>query len=202
MVIPIVLIAFGVLMSLLNWGTVVASLRHKRFVSAVPLIGAIPLGCGLAMLPETRSFAWLAVFVDYGTFILIITLPRITYEVWGTSRINLLHAFTTKTKDRVIVIKLFRRHITVISVRFDPPVQCNEHGACAQSISLTGVWTSTESGFSVKGYGSNRELLIVKKDGAYATTELNYPNDKKYNYDCLDGLHLTAPPAPKPSPAF
>jgi hypothetical protein len=38
-IIAYVLIALGGLMSLLNWSTVVASWRSKRFVSAVPLVG-------------------------------------------------------------------------------------------------------------------------------------------------------------------
>src|SRR5262245_16318242 len=103
------LIAFGGLMSLLNWGTLVASLRTKRFVSAVPLVGALPLGAGLSLLPESRPYAWLALLADYGTLVLIIALPRIAHDLWSTSRINLMHQFTTHEKERRITIKLFRR---------------------------------------------------------------------------------------------
>src|SRR5262245_50700968 len=105
------LIVFGGLMCLLNWGTLVASLRSKRFVSAVPLVGALPLGAGLALLPASRPYAWLALVADYGTLVLIISLPRIAHEFWSTSRINLMHRFTTAGKDRSITIKLFRRQI-------------------------------------------------------------------------------------------
>jgi hypothetical protein len=181
------LIAFGGLVSLLNWGTLVASLRSKRFVSAVPLFGAVPLGCGLALLPETRSFAWLALIADYGTLVLIIALPRIGYDPWSTSRINLLHSFTTDATERAIAIKLFRRQIAVISAEFDPPVACG-HDASVQSFGLVGTWAATESGFSISGYASDRQLLVSERDGAFATNELNYPSDREYKYDCLDGL--------------
>jgi hypothetical protein len=189
-VVAYALIAFGGLMSLLNWGTVVASWRSKRFVSAVPLIGAVPLGCGLALLPETRPFVWLALVADYGTLVLIIALPRIAYEFWSTSRINLLHSFSTDAKGRRITIKLFRRQIAVISAEFDPPIPCNDYEARVQSFGLVGAWVPTESGFSINGYASDRQLVISKQNGVYATTELNYPNDKKYKYDCLDGLEV------------
>jgi hypothetical protein len=187
-VVACVLIAFGGLMSLLNWGTLVASLRSKRFVSAVPLVGAVPLGCSLALLPETRVFAWLAVVADYGTLVLIIALPRIVYEAWSTSRINLLRSFTTNAKECVITMKLFRRQVAVISAQFDPPIPCNEYDVRVESFGFLGTWAPTPSGFSIKGYASDRALLVSRANGAYATTELNYPSDRRYKYDCLDGL--------------
>ncbi len=190
LVIAYALIAVGALLSVLNWGTLVASYRSGRFVSAVPLVGALPLGCGMALLPHTRPFAWLALVADYGSLVLIISLPHIAYEVWSTSRINLLHSFTTNVSDRVISIKLFRRHIAVISARFDPPVLCNDYDALVQSFGLVGRWVPTETGFSIDGYDSDRQLLVSKENGGYTTVELNYPSSKKYNYDCLDGLIL------------
>jgi hypothetical protein len=182
------LIAIGGLLSLLNWGTLIASLCTKRFVSAVPLVGALPLGCGMAILPETRRFAWIALAVDYGTLVLIIALPGIAYEVWSTSRINLMHSFTTNGRGRIITIRLFRRRVALITARFDPPIPCNDYDARVRSFGMVGKWGTTETGFSVDGYDSERQLLISKEYGVYSTVELNYPSDKKYNYDCLDGL--------------
>lgn len=187
-VVAYALIAFGGLMCLLNWGTAFASWRSKRFVSAVPLVGALLLGAGLVLLPETRPFAWLALIADYGTLVLIVALPWIAHEFWSTSRINLLHSFTTNAKERAVSINLFRRQIAVISAEFDPPIPCDDHDARVQSFGLVGKWSSTESGFSISGYASDRQLVISKQEGAYATTELNYPDHKKYKYDCLDGL--------------
>lgn len=135
-----------------------------------------------------RAFAWLALIADYGTFILIVGLPWIANEFWSTSRINLLHSFATKTKERLVAIKLFRRQIAVISAEFDPSIPCDEHDARIRSFGLVGKWSPTESGFEICGYASDRQLLISKQDGDFATIELNYPSDKKYKYDCLDGL--------------
>lgn len=182
------LIAVGGLVSLLNWGTLISSLRSRRFASAVPFVGALLLGNGLALLPETRAFAWLALVADYGTLIFVVALPRIALAVWATSRINLLHCFTSHASGCELAIKLFRRHVAVISAEFDPPVPCDEHGALVQSFGLVGKWTPTESGFSVEGYVSDRQLLISRVNDAYATEELNYPSDRRYRYDCLDGL--------------
>jgi hypothetical protein len=182
------LIAIGSLLSLLNWATLVASLRSKRFVSAVPLIGAIPLGCGLALLPETRAFAWLALIADYGTLALIIALPRLAHECWSISRFNLLQNFTGKSGERQITIKLFRRQIAVISAKFDPPALCNDYGVRVASFGMVGTWAPTESGFSISGYASDRQLLVSQENGVYTATELNYLADTEYKYDCLDGL--------------
>jgi hypothetical protein len=182
------LMAFGGLLSLLNWWTLIESWRSKRFVSAVPLVGAVPLASGMALLPETRPFAWLALVADFGTLMLIIALPRIAYEVWSTSRINLLHCFTARTAGRAITIKLFRRRIAVISAEFDPPALCNEHDARIQSLGLVGTWALTEDGFTIDGYDADRQLRVSEDNGAYTTVELNYPSDKRYNYDCLHGL--------------
>jgi hypothetical protein len=177
-------------MCLLNWGTGVASWRSERVVSAVPLVGALPLGCGLALLPETRPFAWLALVADYGTLVLILALPRIACEFWSTSRFNLLQSFSTDAKERRITIKLFRRQEAVISAEFDPPVPCNDADARVQSFGLVGTWASIESGYLINGYASDRQLVISNSNGFYATTELNYPGDTKHKYDCLDELVL------------
>lgn len=71
---PYILIAIGGLFSVMNWWTLIASLLRRRFVSAVPLIGALPLAFGMSMLPGVRHLAWLAIVADYGTLILISTL--------------------------------------------------------------------------------------------------------------------------------
>jgi hypothetical protein len=34
------------------------------------------------------------------------------------------------------------------------------------------------------------KLRVSKESGVYATSELNYPSDKKSKYDCLNGLVL------------
>lgn len=188
LVIAYLLIAFGGLLSLMNWGTIIVSLRSKRSVSAVPIVGALLLGCGLALLPGTRRFAWVALIADYGTLGLIIATPRIAYNMWSTSRINLLCCFTTTAAGRTVFVKLFRRHIAVISARLDPAVPCDDHGGRVSSFGLVGRWSPTEIGFAIEGYAGHRQLVISKEGGVYVTTEMNYPKGQKYEYDSLGGL--------------
>ena len=183
-------VVLGELLSVLSWATFFVSLLGKRFVSAVPLFGALLLAGGLILIPETRRFAWLAVVADFGTFALMIALPRLVYEFWSTSRVNLLHCFTIAESERIISFKLFRRHIAVISARFTPPMLSNDNGAHVVSFGMSGRWVATENGFSIDGYRLDRRLLISRENDNYITVEFNYPGDEKYKYDFLDGLSL------------
>lgn len=194
-IIAYILIVIGGLISLLHWAYAIESWSYKRSFSVVPLLGALPLGIGLALLPETRPYAWLALVADYGTLVLPLALPVIAYEVWSTSRFNLVHCFRTRASGRAVVIKLFRRHIAVITAEFEPPVPYNDHDVLrVGSIGLVGRWSVTETGFAISGYGSNRQLLLSRENGAYTTVELNHPTENKYNYDNLGGLVLQNAP--------
>ena len=102
----IALIVLGSAVSLLNWFTLVVSLRGDRFVSVVPLIGALLLGRGLGLVPQTPPFAWLAVIADYGTLVLIISLPRLAYSFWSTSRFNRICALRTEDAGRRVRIAI------------------------------------------------------------------------------------------------
>jgi hypothetical protein len=182
------LIAVGGLLSLFNWATLFATLRGKRFVSPVPLFGALLLGGGLALLPETRPYAGLALLADYGTLMLVIALPFLAFQLWSTARFNLVHSYVMNAPDRTVTIKLYRRQIAVITVTFDPPAPCNAHGARIGSFGLVGTWSPTDRGFTIDGYVETRRLVVTGDGGAYRTSELNYPSEQKYNYDSLDGL--------------
>jgi hypothetical protein len=187
---PYILIAVGGLFSFMNWRAFISSRRNGRFDSPIPLIGALLLGCGMALYLPTRPFALLAVVADYGTLVLIVASPRIAYDFWSTSRINLLHSFMTNVAGRIIRIDLFRRHVAVISARFDPSIPANHDGARICSFGMVGRWDSTPTGFSINGYRSDRQLIITKEDSTYSTIELNYPTSEEFNGDGLNGLIL------------
>jgi hypothetical protein len=187
----IILIVLGSFVSLINWCTFFASSR-RRYISPIPLIGATLLGCGMALLPETRPFAWLSLIVDYGTLAFLIVLPSIAWECWATSWINLLHFFKTNDSGRQIEIKLFRRGIAVISARFDPPAPCSDVGGHVLSFDMVGKWTATPGGYCITEYAADRELFLVLANGLYRTTELHYPIEKKYYYDCLNDLTFSS----------
>jgi hypothetical protein len=159
-VIAWILIIVGSVFSILNWGTLVVTHRRGRFVSAVPLVGALPLGCGLAYFPYTRPFAALAVVADYGTLILIIHLPSLGYQVWSTSQINLVHCFTSYLPDRVIRLKPYRHQIAVILVQSCAPASGENNRPGVWAVSLAGRWAVEKAGFLVDGYGPDRQVLI------------------------------------------
>ena len=54
----LLLIALGGYVAVLNWVMVIQSPRTGRFGSPVPVVGALLLGAGLALLPPTRHYAW------------------------------------------------------------------------------------------------------------------------------------------------
>jgi hypothetical protein len=186
----IALIGLGACVAVLNWFTLIATLRSGRFVSAVPLIGAALLGAGLAIVPQTRSYAWTALLADYGTLVLILALPKIIHECWAVSKFNLLYFLHTNESGRHIQIKMFRRNIAIIRGDFNPPVPCDDAGSFAASFSWVAKWRLASDGFSITDYGPSRELLISRQNGHFNTRELHYPCDSKYKHDCLDGLQL------------
>jgi hypothetical protein len=80
------LLTIGLLFSLMNWMTIYTSYREKRFCSAVPLIGAVFLIPGFLGLSTLRPFWWTAFIIDYGTLILIVSLPMLIRQFWFTRR--------------------------------------------------------------------------------------------------------------------
>ena len=76
-IIATTLIVLGGLLCFANWMSVLQSILTKTFHSAVPLLGSGLLGSGMLLMSETRSWAWLAVPLDYGTIALIIASPHL-----------------------------------------------------------------------------------------------------------------------------
>jgi hypothetical protein len=186
----ICLIVLGSVVAFLNWSTIFMSYRSRRFVSPVPLIGGVLLFSGMFIIPQARSFSWAALVIDYGTLAFFIAVPVILHQYWRTSRMNLLYSFKSNGSGRQIEIKLFRRAIAEIHARFDPPALCNDYDGHVQSFGLVGTWAAMEGGYLITGYCADRQLLLSKNNNLFSTSELHYPSEKKYPYDCLNGLTL------------
>jgi hypothetical protein len=107
-------ILLGGFFAAMNWATVIETRRTGRFHSAVPLFGALFLGIGLAILPRTRHFAWMAIVLDYGTLVLLYCAPRLVREFWETSRYNLVAEYQGERGTTTACIKLYQRSIVVI----------------------------------------------------------------------------------------
>ena len=92
-ILAVISLAFGLLISFMNWYTIVQSSKSKKFVSSVPLIGAATLWWGLSSFEQTRSYAWTAVIIDYGTLMLIFGILYMFYDSFMTSFLMRLDRF-------------------------------------------------------------------------------------------------------------
>lgn len=112
-------------MCIANGLTVLRRRRTGRFHSTVPLIGAGFLGAGLFLLPATRMFCWMALVLDFGTFELLIALPKIFSELWSTSGWNLMAEYQGSAGNKSVCLRLFRRSVFTMRLQIQrPPGEC------------------------------------------------------------------------------
>lgn len=190
MIVAYVLIAIGGWVSLANWLSPVLSVRGKRNVSAIPVVGAVLLGLGLWLLPATRSFAWIALFADYGTLILIVSAPWIAKEMWLSYNTKLVHSFSAEVGGRLVTIKLYEREIAHIRFVFDPVVPRGVHGGGTSQLGLVGKWSEVETGIAITDFGGGRRVLLVAEgQGVVRADEHGHQGDAGTN-DTLDGVLL------------
>jgi hypothetical protein len=148
------LMTVGSLLAVVNWFTLYQTWRSGRFCSAIPLFGAFLLGAGMLLLPSTRPFAWLAAILDYGTLILIVSLPRLVNEFWKTSRFNLLEEFRGERGNKTVRLRLFRNGVFTLEQHFiRPPGECGLTGA-----STCGTW-AREQGLLVLSQGGDSSVF-------------------------------------------
>lgn len=183
-------IGLGAFITLANWYAIYSAHRSGRSESPAPLLGGLLLVVGLLGFPETRPYAWLGVIADPGLFLPILAIPALIWDLWSTSKINLVHRFVSNSGGRHDDIRLLKRGKFTIESKHDPPVPCNEHGALALSHGFVGVWREDPSGFVLERYRDNRILRIVQADGVYRTREENYPQNEVFPADRLDSLEL------------
>ena len=130
------LIVLGSLISVANGWTALQRRRTGRFRSTVPLVGAGLLGAGFFLLPATRPFCWAAMFLDYGTVELLLALPKVLGELWGTSRFNLVSEYVGQAGARTVRLRLFRRAVFTLRLHIlRAPGECGLVDASA-----TGTW--------------------------------------------------------------
>ena len=189
-ILPAIALMLGGLVAFFNWYSIYASRKSGRFVSTVPLIGSALLVLGFLGFRHTRPYAWLGIIIDYGTLSLMCAAPMLIREAWQISSINLLHRFAGANSGRRDDIRLFRKSIFTLRCVYEPPVPCDEYGALVQSYGFRGKWHEREGVFRLEEYADGRVLEIRKAGARFVTTEQNYPPDKKYPYDKLDGLEL------------
>ncbi len=187
---PYIAIILGGFICIMNWLTIFYSRKEEHFISAAPFIGAIFLGYGLVSFPQTRPYAWLSIIADYGTLIVIISIPYQFKEYWPVSRFNLRHSFISLNPNKKIKIKLFNKGIFTISATLDPPAPYDKTGILISDFSFEGSWEQTGDTFMLKFYVDSRILKLYPKDNRYLIDEQNYPAEHEFPYDSLDEIAL------------
>jgi hypothetical protein len=185
----IVSIVLGSYASLINWVSFFQNLRNKDEdpCPILPIVGASFLLFGLAYFDTTRPFAFLSIILDYGTLAFLIAVPYLIREAWQTSRFNLVKKFIADSGNAKYEIRLYKKNKFVINVKFDPPEVSNEHGAKIIEFGLTGKWQENNNVIQFQeNYG--KLFMLTQNNNEYVMKETNYPREKQYKYDCLDGI--------------
>lgn len=190
MIFAVIAIALGCLVSMLNWASLIQSAITKKLASPVPLIGALFLGLGLSYFEKARPYVILSIIADYGTLVLIISLPRLIREFWVTRRFNLVRTCVANSQNAKYELRLYRKGVFVINVKFEPPQTANEHGAKISEFGLQGKWEEGKDVIECHQYADDRILRLIDKGDSYLAKESNYPQDRKYRYDHLNGIRF------------
>jgi hypothetical protein len=191
-ILAILAICLGGYISLANWMMFFQNLKakDKNFHSAIPLLGALFLGLGMAYFKSTRPFAILSVIIDYGTLVTITATPHLIGEFWKTSRFNLIKTYVGSSQYANYKLNLFKKGIFVIDVKFSSPQICNKHGAKIVEFGLQGDWKEVDGVLEfIDHYG--RIFKLISNGSNYLLKDINYPENKEYKYDCLDGIEFS-----------
>lgn len=158
------LMVFGAFFCVVNWLLFLGRIISGRFVSVLPLIGALPLGLGALYFPATRPFAWLALLLDFGTLELLMALPWIVNDLWSTSRFNLLEEYRGRKNDREAILRLYRNGICILQQYF----QRSPGELGISHISLVGDWEKDGTRLVLR-FGGETDMLEAAPDGKSLT---------------------------------
>jgi len=186
-------LAFGLLLSLFNWASIFVS-RPEKHVSPIPLVGGICLAVGFLGFELTRPYWWLAVVVDFGTLIALLTLPSFIYEMWSHSERRARHVFESTVGDQTVEIKLFENGDATIKISFDPPRPYGDRGHSAVSSGFVGKWVvNGNDQLRITGYVGGRELEIRRSAETHVLAE-TYPDDDEPSIYAMDGIQVERRP--------
>ncbi|QDU20571.1 hypothetical protein [Urbifossiella limnaea] len=153
------LLALGSWVSLLNWVVLLVSWRTGKFHSAIPFVGGFCLGVGALLLPPLRPYAWAAVLLDWGTIVVVLSLPSVVQELWETSWFNLVEECVGVRGRTTVRLRLFRRGVVVINWDIARPK--GEHGLVGMG--QLGRWEQGEDRLTLR-LGDD-EAVLVPLDG-------------------------------------
>jgi hypothetical protein len=187
--IAIILIVLGGLLFLANWICFIQSYRTKRFHSSIPLFGAGMLGGGMLLLPVTRSFAWLAIPLDYGTLAFVIASPRMVREMWSTSRLNLVHEYSGGIENRSARLRFFRRGVFTMRFTIERPV--GQSGLVRTGTG--GTWSFENEKLKLQTHGRESAIFKIFKtsDSEFIQMESGFPNFEQHQETSFAGMKLS-----------
>jgi hypothetical protein len=115
---------------------------------------------GAGLLPLLRPYAWAVPFLDYGTIVVVLALPFIVREVWGTSRLNLVEEYVGVRGRTTVRVRLFRRAVCVVNWDIARPP--GDHGMVGMGRLCT--W-EREADRLVLRDGGDAAILVQLDDG-------------------------------------
>jgi hypothetical protein len=155
-----ILLALGAALSALNWSTVIRYWYTGRHSSPVPLFGAAFLAGGAWMLPAVRPYAWMAMFLDFGTLALLLGIPFLAREFWSTCRLNLREEYVGRRTATTVHVRLYRRNVLVVHWDFLPPPGY----VGLVGMSRTGTWERLAERLILR-LGEDRAVFGTEADG-------------------------------------
>jgi hypothetical protein len=190
------LIVLGSLVCLANGWTALQRHRTGRFRSTVPLVGAALLGTGLFFVPVTHPFCWVALVLDYGTVELLLALPKVFGEFWGTSRFNLVAEYYGQAGGKTVRLRLFRRAVFTLRLRIQrPPGECGLMDA-----GTIGTWQRDGARLTLRADGGEAIFEVLGTAPAESLRQtVGFPAWANSPDRSLDGMELF-PPNQRPNP--
>ncbi len=144
-----------------NWLTPLQTRRTGRNHSAIPLLGAAFAGAGLWLLPAVRRWTWAPFLVDFGTLLVLVSLPYLIYNEWQTSRLNLVAEYSGRRDTLIVHIRLYRRgHCTVVDELQRAP---GEQGMTHRSV--VGTWRREDDLLTVSAGGEEAVFAVGAEPG-------------------------------------
>ncbi len=157
--IAVALLGIGCWLSLLNWVALLVSWRTGKFHSAIPLVVGLSLGTGALLLPPLRPYVWAGVLLDWGTIVVVLSLPSFVRKMWETSWFNLVEECVGVRGRTTVRLRLFRRRVVVINWDIARPK--GEHGLVGMG--QLGTWVRGEDRLTL--CLGDDEAVLVPLDG-------------------------------------
>lgn len=154
----------------------------KRFTSSIPLIGGLFGLVGFYRIPALRKWCWVAVLVDYGSIVLLLALPKISKELWQTSRLNLVREFAARDGAKEVKVRLYKARVFTIKHQITRPK--GELGLLTSSD--IGTWSEGDEGPVLT---LRDDSIVLRQRGAIWKVDRSfshYPKDGDLEIQHLD----------------